>query len=239
MDGNRRYAKKQNLPIAEGYSKGYDKMVELIYLCRTLDIVEFTIYAFSIGNFKRNKEEVDSLMNLARQKFKDLLEDKHNMFRPAFRKCAISAIASFCHPPRDEITHAIKDIIQGVKDNDILLEDINEDLITNCLYTYKSPNPDILIRTSGEIRLSDFLLWQISNTCIYFIKVLWPDISSWNLLSVIFYYQRYYSSLQKNRDNFLEPIIRNTRVSTYIDKLHNKRDMEIEKIYQSAIQSQK
>ncbi|XP_011067096.1 PREDICTED: dehydrodolichyl diphosphate syntase complex subunit DHDDS-like isoform X1 [Acromyrmex echinatior] len=140
---------------------------------------------------------------------------------------------------RDEITHAIKDIIQGVKDNDILLEDINEDLITNCLYTYKSPNPDILIRTSGEIRLSDFLLWQISNTCIYFIKVLWPDISSWNLLSVIFYYQRYYSSLQKNRDNFLEPIIRNTRVSTYIDKLHNKRDMEIEKIYQSAIQSQK
>ncbi|KAG5327916.1 DHDDS synthase, partial [Acromyrmex charruanus] len=79
MDGNRRYAKKQNLTIAEGYSKGYDKMIEMIYLCRNLDIVELTIYAFSIENFKRSKEEVDGLMNLARQKFKDLLEDKKKL----------------------------------------------------------------------------------------------------------------------------------------------------------------
>ncbi|KAG5327016.1 DHDDS synthase, partial [Acromyrmex heyeri] len=79
MDGNRRYAKKQNLTIAEGYSKGYDKMIEMIYLCRNLDIIEFTIYAFSIENFKRSKEEVDGLMNLARQKFKDLLEDKKKL----------------------------------------------------------------------------------------------------------------------------------------------------------------
>ncbi|KAG5327917.1 DHDDS synthase, partial [Acromyrmex charruanus] len=77
---------------------------------------------------------------------------------------------AIAYTSRDEITHAIKDIIQGVKDSDILPEDINEDLITDCLYTYKSSNPDLLIRTSGETRLSDFLMWQVSNTCIYFTK---------------------------------------------------------------------
>ncbi|KAG5332486.1 DHDDS synthase, partial [Acromyrmex charruanus] len=144
---------------------------------------------------------------------------------------------AIAYTSRDEITHAIKDIIQGVKDSDILPEDINEDLITDCLYTYKSSYPNLLIRTSRETRLSDFLMWQIiSDTCIYFIKVLWPEFSLWNFLCTIFYYQRCYSRLQKNKNN-LKPIMHNTRVSMFIYKLYNKRDIAIEKIYQSAIQS--
>ncbi|XP_018362613.1 PREDICTED: dehydrodolichyl diphosphate synthase complex subunit DHDDS-like [Trachymyrmex cornetzi] len=143
---------------------------------------------------------------------------------------------AIAYTSRDEITHAIKDIIQGVKDADILPEDINEDLISDCLYTYKSPNPDLLIRTSGESRLSDFLMWQISHTCIYFTEVLWPEFSRWNFFSAIFYYQRCYPNLQKNINN-LKPIMHNTRVSMFLDKLYNKRDMAIEKIYQSAIKS--
>ncbi|KYN20301.1 Dehydrodolichyl diphosphate synthase [Trachymyrmex cornetzi] len=195
MDGNRRYANKQNLRKAEGHSKGLDKMIEMLNWCTYLDIVEVTVYAFSIENFKRSKEEVDNLMDLARQMFKRLLENKKKLKDDG--KC-IRVIGNWSLIPedicklmaevmiitrennrmfinfaiaytsRDEITHAIKDIIQGVKDADILPEDINEDLISDCLYTYKSPNPDLLIRTSGESRLSDFLMWQISHTCIYF-----------------------------------------------------------------------
>ncbi|KYN31674.1 Dehydrodolichyl diphosphate synthase [Trachymyrmex septentrionalis] len=262
MDGNRRYAKKQNLTIAEGHLKGYNKMIEMLYLCRDLGIVEFTVYAFSILNFKRSKKEVDDLLDLGRQQFKHFLEEKKKLKDDGIRirvfgnfslvpedLCKLFAetmiatrennriIINFAvaYTSRDEITHAIKDMIQGVKDTDILPEDINEDLITDCLYTYKSPNPDLLIRTSGETRLSDFLTWQIFNTCIYFTEELWPEFSPWNFFTAIFYYQRCYSSLQKNRDN-LKPIIHNTRVSMYLDKLHNKRDMAIKKICESAIQ---
>ncbi|KYN31675.1 Dehydrodolichyl diphosphate synthase [Trachymyrmex septentrionalis] len=197
MDGSRRYAKKQNLTIAEGHSKGFDKMIEMLNWCMYLGIVEVTLYAFSIENFKRSKEEVDNLMHLARQNFKVLLKDKKKLkdneicFRVIGNLslipediCKLIAEViiitrennrmfinfAVAYTSRDEITHAIKDIIQGVKDADILPEDINEDLITDCLYTYKSPYPDLLIRTSGETRLSDFLTWQISNTCIYFTK---------------------------------------------------------------------
>ncbi|KAG5326962.1 DHDDS synthase, partial [Acromyrmex heyeri] len=262
MDGNRRYANKQNLQKGEGHSKGFDKMTEMLNWCMDLGVVEVTVYAFSIENFKRSKEEVDGLMDLARQKFKRLLEEKEKLMDVGVcvrvignlslipeDLCKLVAEAvtitrennkaflnlAFAYTSRDEITHAIKDIIQGVKDADILPEDINEDLITDCLYTYKSPNPDLLIRTSGETRLSDFLMWQISNTCIYFTEVLWPEFNIWNFLSAIFYYQRCYPNLQKNRKN-LKSIMHN-RVSMYLDKLHNKRDVAIETIYLSAVQS--
>ncbi|XP_018362612.1 PREDICTED: dehydrodolichyl diphosphate synthase complex subunit DHDDS-like [Trachymyrmex cornetzi] len=256
MDGNRRYANKHNLRKKEGHSKGLETLIEILKACMDLGIVEITIYAFSIENFKRSKEEVDDLMDLARKMFNRLLDEKKKLkdigvcirvignfslipedLRKIIAKTMIFTrennrmflnIAA-AYTSRDEITHAIRDIVQGVKDADILPEDINEDLITDCLYTYKSPNPDLLIRTSGETRLSDFLMWQISHTCIYFTEVLWPEFSPWNLLSAIFYYQSCYPYLQKNRKN-LKRIMHNTRVSMFLDKLYNKRDMAIEKI---------
>ncbi|KYN17482.1 Dehydrodolichyl diphosphate synthase [Trachymyrmex cornetzi] len=254
MDGNRRYANRHNLTKAEGYSKAFDKMIEMIYLCRDLGIAEVTAYAFSINNFKRSKEEVDGLMDLARQKFKRLLEEKEKLKDGGIcirvignwslipeDLCKLFAeimtvtrennriILNFAasYASKNEITHVIKDITQGVQDADILPEDINEGLITDCLYTYKSSNPDLLIRTSGITRLSDFLLWQISDTCIYFSEVLWPEFNLWNFLSAIFSYQKCHSSLQKNRKKS-KPIVHNNRVSKFINKLHNKREITIE-----------
>lgn len=247
----------------EGHSKGFEKMSETLNWCMDLGVEEVTVYAFSIENFKRSKEEVDDIMDLARQKFKRLLEEKDKLMEVGvcirvygnmsrlpedLRQLIAEAMVvtrennravlnlAFPYTSRDEITHAIKDIAKGVKHNDILPEDIDEDLITDCLYTYKSSNPDLLIRTSGETRISDFLMWQISNTCIYFTEVLWPEFSLWDFLSAIFYYQKCYPDLQKIRNN-LKPIVHNSKVSTFVDKLHNERDIMIEKMYLSAVQS--
>lgn len=265
MDGNRRFANKQNMAKTDGHLKGFDKMAETMTWCRDLGITEVTVYAFSIENFNRSQEEVDMLMELARCKFLRLLEEKNKLveegicirvignlsllpedMRKLFAEAMIStennnkAILNlaFAYTSRDEITHAIKDIAGGIKHADILPEDINENLISQCLYTYKSLNPDLLIRTSGEVRFSDFLLWQISNTCVYFTNVLWPEFNLWNLLSAVFYYQRCYSDLQKvTKVQNLEPIVHNDRISMYINKLHHERQLMIESMYLSTVQS--
>ncbi|XP_071571703.1 dehydrodolichyl diphosphate synthase complex subunit DHDDS [Temnothorax nylanderi] len=263
MDGNRRYANKRNIVKREGHSQGFEKMTETLNWCMDLGIREVTVYAFSIENFKRSKEEVDELMDLARQKFKRLLEEKDKLMEVGVcirvignlsllpeDLCKLIAEAmvltkdnnkaflnlAFCYTSRDEITHTIKDIVKGVKHTDILPEDINEDLIADCLYTYKSPNPDLLIRTSGETRLSDYLLWQIADSCVYFTDVLWPEFSIWHFLGAVFYYQRCYPDLQKFRKNS-KPIVHNSRVSMYVDKLHHERDIMIKNIYLSTVQS--
>ncbi|XP_039303528.1 isoprenyl transferase-like [Solenopsis invicta] len=137
---------------------------------------------------------------------------------------------------RDELTHAIKEITIGIMCNDILLEDITENLISDCLYTYKSSNLDLLIRTSGEVRLSDFLMWQVSTACLYFTNTLWPEFDLWDLLRAIFYYQTCYSDLQKIRNNS-KTLVPNTRVSKFVDKLHRKREIMIKNIYKSSVQS--
>ncbi|XP_012543466.1 dehydrodolichyl diphosphate synthase complex subunit DHDDS isoform X2 [Monomorium pharaonis] len=263
MDGNRRFANKQNITKKEGHSMGFEKLAETLSWCMDLGITEVTVYAFSIENFKRNKKEVDELMDLARQKFKRLLEETDELTKAGVcirvignfsllpedvYKLIAQTMAvtkdnnkaflnlAFSYTTRDELTNTIKDIAKGIKHSDILPEDINEDLISDCLYTYKSPNPDLLIRTSGEIRLSDFLLWQISNTCLYFTNALWPEFSIWDFLGAIFYYQRCYSDLQKVKNNFF-PIVHNNRVSMYVDKLHREREIAIENIYLPTVQS--
>ncbi|XP_039304718.1 dehydrodolichyl diphosphate synthase complex subunit DHDDS-like [Solenopsis invicta] len=104
---------------------------------------------------------------------------------------------------RDELTHAITDIATAVKHNEILPEDITEELISDYLYTYQSSNPELLIRTSGECRLSDFLMWQLSNACLYFTDTLWPEFNLWNLLGAIFYYQKCYYMYYVFRKNSL------------------------------------
>lgn len=265
MDGNRRYAEKQKKAGIEGHVEGFDKLAETLKWCRDLGIIEVTVYAFSIENFNRSEEEVSGLMELARRKFMRLLEEKDKLaeqgicirvignlsllsedMRKLFAEAMIitennnkaTLNIAFSYTSRDEITHAIKDIAVGVKHADILPEDVNENLISQCLYTYKSLNPDLLIRTSGEVRLSDFLLWQISNSCVYFTNVLWPEFGIWNLLSAIFYYQKCYSDLQRiAKVQQLKPIMHNDRVSMYINKLHHERQVMIENIYLSTVQS--
>lgn len=151
-----------------------------------------------------------------------------------------------------------------MKHTKILPEDINDDLISDCLYTYNSSNPDLLIRTSGEVRFSDFLMWQvrkyillcvsflyfiqtasifkmifqISNACVYFTDVLWPEFSVWNFLGAIFYYQRCYSDLKKiTKAQTPKSITYNDRVFMYVSKLHNERQAMIENISVPATRS--
>ncbi|XP_076653458.1 dehydrodolichyl diphosphate synthase subunit [Halictus rubicundus] len=263
MDGNRRYASKNGMDKLDGHTKGFDKFSETLQWCRVLGIEEVTFYAFSIENFKRKQEEVNGLMNLAEQKFQKLLSEKDNvkkhglcvriignlsllpqniqkliaetmMFTKDHDKAFLNI--AFAYTSRDEITHAIQDVIEGVESGDILLEDIDENLISNCLYTNNSPNPDLLIRTSGEVRFSDFLMWQISNTCIYFTNVLWPEFNIWDFLNAILYYQRSYSDMQKIiKIQNVKPTMQNSRQSTYIDNLHHKRKIALERIYPSTI----
>lgn len=153
-----------------------------------MGIKEVTVYAFSIENFKRPEEEVNTLMQLARDKFAKLLEEKERLNEKGVRirvignihmlprdiqKTAAEAMlltkdnnksvlnVAFAYTSREEITHSLKTIIEGVEDNDLLAEDLNESLIDECLYTNKCSSVDLLVRTSGELRFSDYLLWQV------------------------------------------------------------------------------
>ncbi|KOX70726.1 Dehydrodolichyl diphosphate synthase [Melipona quadrifasciata] len=250
MDGNRRYASKTGIEKIEGHTKGFDKFAETLQWCTNLGIQEVTFYAFSIENFKRKQEEVNGLLNLAEQKFQRLLGEKDKIRKHGLCVRIIGNLSllpqniqeliaetmiltkehnkgflniAFAYTSRDEITRAIKDVIEGVQNGDILSEDIDENLIFNCLYTNYSPNPDLLIRTSGEVRFSDFLMWQVK-------------FNLWELLNAIFYYQRCYSDIQKvMKLQNVKQIMQNGRQSTYTDKLLHKRQMTLERIYLSNI----
>lgn len=232
MDGNRRFAKRNSLDRAQGHLMGFDKLSQTLEWCLDLGITEVTVYAFSIENFKRSKQEVDGLMELARQKISKLMDekdliDKHGLcFRVIgnisllpkdiqqtlakavqMTKNNTKAILNVCfaYTSREEIATGMKVIAEGVQQGYIMESDISEDLLTKCLYTNKSPDPDLLVRTSGEVRLSDFLLWQSSFSVFSFIQVLWPDYSIWHLYAGVLHYQRNYKSVQAARqDNLAE-----------------------------------
>lgn len=250
MDGNRRFAKKTNVERIEGHSKGFDKLAECLQWCLELGVKEVTVYAFSIENFKRSQDEVDKLMDLATKKFAKLLEEKDKLMQegicvrvvgnfsllsPELRKYIAEIIlltrhnknailnVAFAYTSSEEITTAIKCILDGVENNLLQIDDINEDLISNCLYTNQSSNPDILVRTSGEVRLSDYLLWQIiENTTIYFKTVLWPEFSIWHLLACIFQYQRTYIPKDCKKQQH------NVRVGKFLDHLQEIRYKNLE-----------
>ncbi|XP_054959600.1 dehydrodolichyl diphosphate synthase complex subunit DHDDS isoform X9 [Pan paniscus] len=187
MDGNRRYAKKCQVERQEGHSQGFNKLAETLRWCLNLGILEVTVYAFSIENFKRSKSEVDGLMDLARQKFSRLMEEQEKLQKHGvcirvlgdlhllpldlqeliaqavqatknYNKCFLNVC--FAYTSRHEISNAVREMAWGVEQGLLDPSDISESLLDKCLYTNRSPHPDILIRTSGEVRLSDFLLWQ-------------------------------------------------------------------------------
>lgn len=231
MDGNRRFARKKNMDRQEGHMQGFNKLAETLRWCKHLDIQEVTVYAFSIENFKRTQDEVDGLMELARQKFLRLLEEmdnlkKHevcirvlgdlNMLPLDLQQLIAKAVVAtknhnkcflnvcFAYTSRYEITNAVREMAWGVEKGLIKASDVSELLLSECLYSNNSPNPDLLIRTSGEVRLSDFLLWQTSHSCIVFQSVLWPEYTFWNLCEAIIQYQLNHMSIQKARDLYQE-----------------------------------
>ncbi|KAK0089615.1 hypothetical protein PV325_006325 [Microctonus aethiopoides] len=223
MDGNRRYANKCNVNSLGGHTKGFDKLAETLQWCLDFGIKEVTVYAFSIENFRRSKDEVDGLIKLAEEKFQRLLDERDKLMEHGVKVCIIGNISmipanlrklmaeamritknnnkallnvAFAYTSRDEITQTVKTIVQGVNDNNIQPEDVDSELFSKCLYTSESSNPDLIIRTSGEVRFSDFLLWQISHACVYFTNTLWPEFNIWDLIAAVFHYQRSYIDLQ-------------------------------------------
>uniref|UniRef100_T1J4M9 ditrans,polycis-polyprenyl diphosphate synthase [(2E,6E)-farnesyldiphosphate specific] n=1 Tax=Strigamia maritima TaxID=126957 RepID=T1J4M9_STRMM len=221
MDGNRRFANKKKLNKIEGHLHGFEKLAETLNWCRDFGIKELTVYAFSIENFKRPKDEVDAIMDLAREKFRYLLEEKDKIM--SYNVCIrclgntnllprdvqelISQIVEisksntkyvlnvcFAYTAREEITSAIRELAIGVEKGLIKSSDVTETLLEKCLYTNKSNPPNLVIRTSGEVRLSDFLLWQSSYSVLIFVKVLWPEFTFWHLAFAIFYFQRQFRS---------------------------------------------
>ncbi|XP_025711907.1 dehydrodolichyl diphosphate synthase complex subunit DHDDS isoform X3 [Callorhinus ursinus] len=240
MDGNRRYARKCQVERQEGHSQGFNKLAETLRWCLNLGILEVTVYAFSIENFKRSKSEVDGLMDLARQKFSRLMEEQEKLQKHGvcirvlgdlhllpldlqeliaqavqatrnYNKCFLNVC--FAYTSRHEISNAVREMAWGVEQGLLDPSDVSESLLDKCLYTNHSPHPDILIRTSGEVRLSDFLLWQTSHSCLVFQPVLWPEYTFWNLCEAILQYQMNHSMLQP-------PIVQ--RIHSGLVKLFNQ-----------------
>ncbi len=198
MDGNGRWAQKRGLPRTIGHKAGGEALRNVTKACRDLGVKYVTYYAFSTENWKRPKEEVDALMKLfaeyldeaekfagkkARIRF---LGDK-SPFPVNLRKRmeqlekdtemydSISIMLAMNYGSRDEIVRAAKKIAEFAADGDIRPEDIDEDMFSGLLYTSSTPDADLIIRTSGEQRLSNFLLWQSAYAEFYFTDVLWPD----------------------------------------------------------------
>lgn len=232
MDGNRRFAKKMHYVRSfQGHVSGFEKLLETLEWCLDLGITELTVYAFSIENFKRSKEEVDGLMELAKQKVAKLLEERELIMKHGvcirvlgdlellpsdvlesvaravnFSRDNTRAFLNVCfaYTSRHEMTASIKRLAQGTEDGMIVPSDVSEELFERCLYTGDSPPPDLVIRTSGEVRLSDFLLWQSSYSCLCFQDILWPEFSIWNFFSAILSYQRNYPAIQAAREKHLQ-----------------------------------
>ena len=213
MDGNGRWAKKRGLLRVLGHERGAKAVRETIEAAGESGITHLTLYAFSTENWNRPKKEVDKLMNLLvsslKKEFKSLHENE-------IKLCAIGNLEEL--PPkaykelseviektknnkklvltlalsygsRNEIVKTVKEIAEKVKNNIISIENIDDSIINEHLYTRNLPDVDLLIRTSGEQRISNFLLWQIAYAELYFTDVLWPDFKKEDLYKAILNYQ--------------------------------------------------
>ncbi len=216
MDGNRRWARKLEKPPWYGHLFGSNKLEEIMEWCRELGIRTLTVYAFSTENFKRSPEEVNALMNLFKQKFNELVDDERihkyrvrvnvlgrkELLPDGVKKAAEDAERAtrkysnytlniaLAYGGRSEITDAVKDIVRDALDGRIKPEDVDEDLVKRYLYYPGMPDPDIVIRTGGEIRISNFLLYQIAYSELFFVDVYFPEFRKIDFLRIIREYQR-------------------------------------------------
>lgn len=205
MDGNRRWAKKNNLPSAVGHKKGVDSLKTVLKACHKFGIKHLTVYAFSTENWNRKPEEVEFLMDLLAHTIKNELDELHKnevvinfigdltRLNPKLQKILCDAVEytqnnkgvnlqiAFNYGSRNEIVNAVKSIVaQGIK-----VEDITEDIVSQALYTKNVPDPDLLIRTGGEMRISNYLLWQIAYSEILVTKQYWPEFDEQSLVDAI------------------------------------------------------
>ena len=209
MDGNGRWAKSRGLPRNAGHKKGAETLVEIAKAVREAGVPFLTVYAFSTENWKRSEEEVSGLMNLLREYLdKNFAELKKNNIRIVFigerymlEKDIVAKMEkieretkdnnsmtlqiALSYGSRQEIVGAVKKAAMFVANKDLTADDITEELFSSLLYTSKAPDPDLVIRTSGEQRISNYLLWQIAYSELFFTDTLWPDFTKEELINII------------------------------------------------------
>lgn len=211
MDGNGRWAKKRGLPRKAGHKVGAETFRTIATYCKDIGVQYFTVYAFSTENWKRPQDEVDALMNLFRTYLREAAEtmvargvavrvlgdlsvlpedirrqiDEVHALADTLGENAATASLCINYGGRDEIKNAVRALAKQVQDGTLKPEGITEDSISQNLYTAHMPDPDLIIRPSGEIRTSNFLLWQSAYSEYYFTDVLWPDFSTQDMDAAI------------------------------------------------------
>ena len=214
MDGNRRWARVQGKPASFGHKAGAKTLENIVRYANKIGLKYITVYAFSTENWKRTEEEVKALMLLLQSYLDDYSKraDSENIkvkvlgditaLSQGMQKSIINCMErtknntgitfniALNYGGRDEIVRAVKKIAQKVEYKELKVEDINEDMISQNLYTAGEPDPDLVIRTSGEIRLSNFLPWQVVYSLFLFVDKNWPDFSEADLDEAIIEYQK-------------------------------------------------
>lgn len=214
MDGNGRWAKERGLPRTEGHRSGADTVRRVTEGCGELGVEYLTLYAFSSENWKRPKREVDALMKLLEQflrtKTKEMQEQNirlqaigrlhdlpkscqdqlHKSIETTSQNSGLTLILALSYGGREEIIDGVKSLLDSVEKGHLDKGMIDGDVFSKHLYTRYYPDPDLLIRTSGELRLSNFLLWQLSYTEFYITQKLWPDFGKDDLKDAIREYGR-------------------------------------------------
>ncbi len=209
MDGNGRWAAKRGLPRSAGHKKGAEVLQEIVKAAADMEIPCLTFYAFSTENWHRDKAEVDYLMNLLRQYLSselkevkergarirfigeremlasDIVEQMNKIEKETASNEKFTLCIALSYGSRAEIVHAAKNVAADVASGKMRLSDINEQSFASNLYTSGIPDPDLVIRTSGEQRISNYLLWQIAYSEFYFTKTLWPDFSPKELKEIM------------------------------------------------------
>ncbi len=213
MDGNGRWAKKRGLPRTAGHAAGAEAFRRIANYCRTLGVKYLTVYAFSTENWKRSEEEVGGIMRLLGKYLREALQDMEKnrvCFRffgdlsrlsPQLQALCSDAVqksadydvqVNFClnYGGRDEIVRAARAFAQDVAEGKRESEELTEELLSSYLYSAGVPDPELIIRPSGEMRTSNFLLWQSAYSEFVFMNVLWPDFGPADLDAAIAEYQR-------------------------------------------------
>jgi len=214
MDGNGRWAKMHTIGRIFGHKKGAEAVRTTVRTCREIGIKYLTLFAFSVENWSRPSEEIDALMSLLEEYldketkelneqgiklqtignvdslYKTVLDKLDNSVKVTAGNEGMILNLALSYGGRDEIIEAVKKIVEETQRGKIQLKDITKEKFGNYLYTNNIPDPDLLIRTSGEYRISNFLLWQMAYTEFFFTNVLWPDFGKKELLKAIAEYQK-------------------------------------------------
>lgn len=213
LDGNRRWAKKRGLPAIMGHKKGAENLIEIAKEVKNLGVKYMTVYAFSTENWQRSEDEVNGLMNLLRNYLdssfseleknnvrivfigernmlaEDIIQKMEKIERDTINNTDLMLCVALSYGSRQEIISAVRQTAEAVKEGKLKIEDIDIKQFSSLLYTSGIPDPDLLIRTSGEIRISNYLLWQLAYSEFYFSDTLWPDFSKKELCKIIDVYQ--------------------------------------------------